>query len=414
MTILENIISQHAEESAFLWLLRDSAVNEPHYKLSDLAHLDNRVEANIDGLRIAGDDGWETCKGALFWEEPGEVFTAAILAFESGIDKRIDTVLEVCNDDYELTRGLISALGWIPFEQVKEHVLNLIKNESSSFRRIALAAHITHRQDPDQFLIKSLTDSESLMRTNALYAAGALGKINLLPDIKAHLNEEDENCRFFAAWSGGILGDSASMSVLRNIAEKHNEYSKEACCMVLRHMEIQNAHEWLQRLSQQPYHERLSVTGYGILGDPAHIPLLIEKMATPDFARVAGESFSMITGVDIAYEDLEGDWPEGFEAGPTENPEDEKVEMDLDEDLFWPDPEKISVWWSENNQHFQNGTRYLCGKPITVEQCQHILKYGYQRQRTAAAIELAVMNPGQPLFEVRAPGFRQQKLVEIN
>jgi hypothetical protein len=41
----------------------------------------------------------------------------------------------------------------------------------------------------------------------------------------------------------------------------------------------------------------------------------------------------MITGVDIAYEDLEGEWPEGFEAGPTENPENENVAMDPDEDL---------------------------------------------------------------------------------
>jgi hypothetical protein len=41
----------------------------------------------------------------------------------------------------------------------------------------------------------------------------------------------------------------------------------------------------------------------------------------------------MITGVDIAYEDLEGVWPEGFEAGPTENPENENVAMDPDEDL---------------------------------------------------------------------------------
>ena len=41
----------------------------------------------------------------------------------------------------------------------------------------------------------------------------------------------------------------------------------------------------------------------------------------------------MITGVDIAYEDLEGAWPEGFVAGPTEDPEDENVAMDPDEDL---------------------------------------------------------------------------------
>jgi len=117
--------------------------------------------------------------------------------------------------------------------------------------------------------------------------------------------------------------------------------------------------------------------------------------------------------VDIAYEDLEGEWPEGFEAGPTENPEDEDVDMDPDEDLPWPEPELISDWWNKNKNNFRNGMRYLCGKPITEEQCQHVLRHGYQRQRATAAIELAMMNPGQPLFEVRAPGFRQQKLLGL-
>jgi len=56
-------------------------------------------------------------------------------------------------------------------------------------------------------------------------------------------------------------------------------------------------------------------------------------MTIPELARVAGEAFTMITGVDIAYEDLEGAWPEGFVAGPTEDPEDENVAMDPDEDL---------------------------------------------------------------------------------
>ena len=60
-----------------------------------------------------------------------------------------------------------------------------------------------------------------------------------------------------------------------------------------------------------------------------------------------------------------------------------------------------------------NGTRYLCGKPTSEGQCQHVLRSGYQRQRAAAAIEFAMMKPGQPLFEVRAPGFRQQKLLGL-
>ncbi len=65
MPIIPTIIEQHAEDAAFNWLLRDRAVSEPHYDLADLAHLDDRVEANIDGLRIAGDEGWEICREAM-------------------------------------------------------------------------------------------------------------------------------------------------------------------------------------------------------------------------------------------------------------------------------------------------------------------------------------------------------------
>ncbi len=87
--------------------------------------------------------------------------------------------------------------------------------------------------------------------------------------------------------------------------------------------------------------------------------------------------------------------------------------MDPDEDLPWPNPKLISTWWQKNTTNFQNGTRYLVGKPITEEHCQHVLRYGYQRQRAAAALELAIRNPETPLFDVSAPGFRQQKILGL-
>jgi uncharacterized protein (TIGR02270 family) len=122
----------------------------------------------------------------------------------------------------------------------------------------------------------------------------------------------------------------------------------------------------------------------------------------------------MITGVDLAYEDLEGEWPEGFEAGPTENPEDENVTMDPDEDLPWPEPELVQKWWANHQSNFQSGARYLVGKPISPEWLQQVLRNGLQRQRAAAALELAMRQPGQPLFEVRAPGFRQKEMLNAN
>jgi len=51
------------------------------------------------------------------------------------------------------------------------------------------------------------------------------------------------------------------------------------------------------------------------------------------------------------------------------------------------------------------------GQPISPEHLYKVLKTGFQRQRATAALELAILQPGQPLFEVRAPGFRQQQIL---
>src|SRR5208283_4421192 len=59
--------------------------------------------------------------------------------------------------------------------------------------------------------------------------------------------------------------------------------------------------------------------------------------------------------------------PGGFEAGPTENPEDENVEMDPDENLPWPDQDLIKKWWSARQGNFAKGSRYLLGQPISTE-----------------------------------------------
>ena len=82
-------------------------------------------------------------------------------------------------------------------------------------------------------------------------------------------------------------------------------------------------------------------------------------MKHPPIARLAGLSFSIITGVNLAYENLSGDKPEDFDAGPTEDPEDENVAMDPDENLPWPDAALVTKWWNRHRPKFQAGGRYL-------------------------------------------------------
>ena len=168
------------------------------------------------------------------------------------------------------------------------------------------------------------------------------------------------------------------------------------------------AMHWLRSLNSHPEHARLAVVACGIVGDPAFVPWLIGRMELPELARAAGESFSLITGVDLAYDDLETDAPADFEAGPTDNPDDDNVAMDEDEDLPWPDPALIHNWWQANASRFPAGTRHLLGHPLSPEACQHALAHGFQRQRRAAAFELALARPDAPLLNWRQPARAQQ------
>lgn len=405
--IIKPIIEQHAENASFLWLQRDWAMRDPHYSLKDLAHLDDRLEAHIDGLRIAGDTGWEICKQALALNEPGEVFAAAVLAFESEDGQRVDEVVKVAIEAPENWRALISAVGWLSDEDYQRWVPGMLKANDLSYRRLAIAASVIHRQDSESALTVALDDPEANIQARALRAVGELKRRDLLPVLQQKFKSDDAACQFWAAWSAVLLRDKSSLNVLKTFATAESPFLAQALQLMLRVMDVPSSTKWLSDFTQSPEVLRHAVLGAGIIGDPMYIPWLINLMTVPEVSRVAGEAFSMITGVDLAYDDMEGEWPEGFEAGPSEKPEDEDVAMDSDEDLPWPEPSLIQAWWEKNKNNFRVGTRYLVGKPITVEHCKQVLNTGFQRQRRAAALELALLQKDVPLFNTSAPGFRQ-------
>ena len=412
MSVVATVLMQHAEETSSLWQLRAGALMAPHYTLADLAKLDGRVEAHLDGLRIAGEEGWQLCRKELDWKEPGEVFAAAVLAFESEDEKRIAEVVTIGSAEASLARGLISALGWLTFTQAEPHIKQLLASPPWALQRVGIAASAIHRQDPGTALVSAISSTDPLLKARALRAVGELGLKTFLPELRKHLTDQDGACRLSAAWSAVLLSaDSSALAILMSVAESNLPYRERALRVAIRRMDLSSAAAWQRKLTQDGKLVRIAIVAAGAFGDPASIPWLIGQMNVPELARIAGEAFTMITGVDIAYQDLDGKQPEGFEAGPTENPEDENVEMDPDDNLPWPDPALIAKWWNAHQGEFQKGARYLLGKPITVDWLQQVLRIGRQRQRAAAALELAMRQPGKPLFEVRAPGFRQKQIL---
>jgi uncharacterized protein (TIGR02270 family) len=241
----EIVVRQHAENAAFLWTQRDRAVTEPHYRLKDIAKLDERVEANIDGLRVAGEVGWKLCEEGLEQQGPGEVFAAAVLAFGVNNPSRIEKVFEVCQAARGLHRPVISALGWLDAEQSKSHLVGLLGSEDALKRQIGIASYAVHRLDPGVVLTQTISDADHGVRARTLKAVGELGRIDLLSHVRRATVEDDVRVRFHALWSAVRLGDRTpdllrKLQVVAESAGNLLSWLVRSCCGVS-HLKKPNA-----------------------------------------------------------------------------------------------------------------------------------------------------------------------------
>lgn len=82
--ILPNIVRQHAEQAAFLWTVYDRALLYPdeNPEMDDLRinRLLERLEAHLDGLRVAAGEGIKIAEERLKeYPEAGELFVLRML-----------------------------------------------------------------------------------------------------------------------------------------------------------------------------------------------------------------------------------------------------------------------------------------------------------------------------------------------
>lgn len=411
--IISRVVAQHAEDAAVLYGIRARLVCGGSVTLRKLNRADSRLAASLDGLRVAGEEGWLFCAAPLDPAAPGAIFTATVRAVEDERSDRIEALLALVETISSARHGLHSAFGWLEPSELRGIVVDLLNSPSPLRRETGVVACAMHRVDPGLTSARRLEDTDALVRARSWRTAGELGRRELVSTAAtAAEKEQDPACRFWSAWSAVVLGDRhGALQVLEEVAGESGPFRRRAFQLALQVMSPAESRLLLQPLLQDAASIRQLIRGAGLTGDPAYVPWLINHMTNDPFTRLAGESFSLMTGIDLAWLDLERKPPENFETGPNDDPNDPNVDMDEDDGLPWPDQEKVQSWWNANSHRFQPGMRYFMGEPLNRENCLRVLKGGFQRQRIAAAYYLSLLNPGTPLFEWRAPAWRQQRLL---
>ena len=410
--IVASVVQQHVEDAAILYSTRSTITQAPHVKLHHLLRFDVRIAAHLDGLGVAGEKATRMCEAGLYPPSAGGVFVATMCSIAEQRADRLDRLFVLAETAALPRAGLLAAFGWLGTEQLRSHVAELLSAPFPLKRLAGIAACSMHRVDPGLTAARCFEDPEAMVRARAWRAAGELGKRELVSAAAVAAVDAQLECQFWAAWSAVLLGDRESgLALLKDLAVTPSRFRRRASQLAFQAMTLGSSHTFLQSLAQDPAEIRPLIRGAGLVGDPAYIPWLIGFMTDDKLARLAGESFSLITGLDLAWLDLERKPPENFESGPNDDPNDPNVDMDEDDGLPWPDQKLIQAWWDANSNRFQPGVRYFMGEALNRENCLRVLKEGFQRQRIAAALYLSLLNPGTPLFEWRAPAWRQQRLL---
>jgi uncharacterized protein (TIGR02270 family) len=406
------VIQQHTEDVAVLRNTRTFLASAPHVKLHQLGRLDDRLAAHLDGLAVAGEYGSKLAAAALERPGRGEAFTATVRAIEDRDVLGLDKLLVTAEAVSESLSGVISAFGWVATASLRGITKAFLQSPSPLRRQIGLAACAMHGVDPSAMVDAALNDDDAEVRARALRLIAQLGQIDKINVCLSALADEYARCALEAACAATLLGNrSGSVVALQRFASEPGPSRGRALGLLLKVQEPKAANATLAALAQDPACIRLLIQGIGTAGDPHYVPWLIQQMQDLKLSRLAGESFSYITGLDLAYLDLERKPPEGVDFGPSDDPDDDNVAMDEDDGLPWPDVEKISSWWQANGQRFAPGTRYFIGEPPSTAHCLDVLKNGFQRQRMAAAVYRCLLKPGTPLFNCAAPAWRQQRLL---
>lgn len=398
------ILRTHCEDAAFLFTLREKAIEAPNYRIIDVYDIEERMRGHLAAILCAGEAGASIAADVLAENRgSGEMFVASHVAVHLQGARGVERLLEEADPDPIDERAVAVSLAWCLPALLATFMPRWIDAADPRLVALALDVCAEHRVDPRHHLAPALELAAPRARGAAFRVAGCCGRDELRDAAVEAVNEAGAvGCD--AAVAATLLGDQGEgpRALFRRVAaDPAGTRTRLAAELAPLGLPRDEAQARTKRLLERPETARWGVVALGSLGLAVSLDWLVGRMDHPLLARVAGAAFAAISGADLKDPELEmAVFPEAPADPVTDaNP----AEAFYESTLPWPEAAHVAAWLDVNRRRFAPDTRHLYGAPAWSYNDWAGSGLRYQAQFRALALELAMRAPSQALPNWHAP-----------
>ncbi len=161
--VIPEVYVRHLEEFQFLWERRRTALRSPERTSRDVAELEERITAHLDGLRLADDAAIPVLEAGLIGDDPSGVFTSAYVLLSLRDHTAAERVMEAFQSaEAEKLDGFREALCQGPIEMIEPALRDAVASAPAPYAAAALEAlAFHHRPDPGMDRLVEFLQHES-------------------------------------------------------------------------------------------------------------------------------------------------------------------------------------------------------------------------------------------------------------
>lgn len=383
--VVREILRQHIEDASYLWSHRSGNLWSPIFFREHMVRLDNKLDANLEGLRIAGVNAVEqSLKNLMRWQTPEEAFVVTYILAHINDTDAMTTLEEQLVKKPTLSNGAAAALLWAEPTVTESIIDRWWFSEHDVLRQSAIPAAIIHPElDMETFIQQSAQDAFPGVRLKAYRAIGEWCMSRYRCILEKGIEESNIFCRAEAAASLALLGDTSVIHFLPDVFQFFQHSRLSRYLLIWSTLCSQPQFEsWLAHCNgKEEYRSMLWALAFrGQASSLTELKKFIQYGYEPALATYI---VSHITGVDLEEEGL-------LEIiGPEDKDDLDDEANPYEAGIPSPNVDAIISWIDKHTDDFPPDCCCIAGSPIK-DLAGDIFNSGTQPQRWQAALHLTL------------------------